>query len=271
MVFFYDIEYTNKVMFAVLYVIFVFFSGFIFFYTRKSFITKIVCLANTALLFPILLLDWGNLPLIIPAVLLTIFGFFASGLNPTAKTIFGTIILLIYIIGSIAFYFVWYVFRTTTEDTLTAVGIAPSGSFSYYVLDVKNNASGKIEVFVKPEGLDKTAFGCLELKTTLKKRVKQQVKPQNGAPPQFDIKWDGQNLLINNEIYFYEDRYFKDNEFILDDGTFTYTYFQIEYPISTLINETLDVAEEAVDRLTGSGGEDSGETSEEETAETTTE
>jgi hypothetical protein len=260
MVFFYDIEYTNKVLFAVLYVIFVFFSGFIFFYTRKSFITKIVCLANTALLFPILLLDWGNLPLIIPAVLLTIFGFFASGLNPTAKTIFGTIILLIYIIGAIAFYFVCYVFRTTTDDTLTAREISPAGNFSYYVLDVKNNASGKIEVYVKPEGLDKTAFGCLELTTTLKKRVKQQVKPQNGAPLTFDVKWDGDNLLINNEIYYKSERYFEDGEFILDDGTWVYTYFQLEYPISTLINETLEMAEEAVDKLKGA---------EEETAETT--
>jgi hypothetical protein len=249
-------------MFAVLYVIFVFFSGFIFFYTRKSFITKIVCLANTALLFPILLLDWGNLPLIIPAVLLTIFGFFASGLNPTAKTIFGTIILLVYIIGSIAFYFIWYVFRTTTEDTLTAVGISPSGNFSYYVLDVKNNASGKIEVFVKPEGLDKTAFGCLELKTTLKKRVKQQVKPQNGTPLTFDVKWDNENLIINDEIYFTETRYFDGNEFVLDEGKFTYTYFQLDYPINTLINETLAIAEEAVDKLTGAEADDSGETTE---------
>jgi hypothetical protein len=246
-------------MFAVLYVIFVSFSGFIIFYTRKSFITKIVCLANTALLFPILLLDWGNLPLIIPAVLLTIFGFFASGLNPTAKTIFGTIILLIYIIGAIAFYFVWYVFRTTTVDTLTERGISPAGNFSYYVLDVENNASGKIEVYVKPEGLDKSAFGCLQLNTTLKKRVKQQVKPQSGAPLEFDVKWDGDNLIINNEIYYRSDRYFEDGEFVLDEGNWTYTYFQLDYPISTLINETLEIAEEAVEKLKGAADDESAE------------
>jgi hypothetical protein len=253
-------------MFAVLYVIFVFFSGFIFFYTRKCFITKLVCLANTALLFPILLLDWGNLPLIIPAVLLTIFGFFASGLNPTAKTIFGTIILLIYIIGSIAFYFIWYVFRTTTEDTLTAVGISPSGNFSYYVLDVKNNASGKVEVFVKPEGLEKSAFGCLKLNTTIKKRVKQSVKPQNGTPLVFEVKWDGDNLYINNEIYFVESRYFENDEFLLENGGFTYTYFQVDYPISTLINETLEIAEQAVDKIKDASGDDT--TDSENTAET---
>jgi hypothetical protein len=243
-------------MFAVLYVIFTFACGFLIFYTRKCFITKIVCLANTALLLPILLLDWGNLPLIIPALLLTVFGFFASGLNPTAKTIFGTIILLIYIIGSIAFYFIWYVFRTTTVDTLTAVEISPSGNFNYYVLDVKNNASGKIEVFVQPEGLEKTAFGCLRLNTTLKRRVKQSVKPQNGTPLAFDIHWDNENLYINGEVYFTESRYFEDGEFILDDGTWTYTYFQLDYPISTLINETLEIAEQAVDMLKGAASEE---------------
>jgi hypothetical protein len=255
-------------MFAVLYVIFTFVCGFLIFYTRKCFITKLVCLANTALLFPILLLDWGNLPMIIPALLLTVFGFFASGLNPTAKTIFGTIILLIYIIGSIAFYFVWYVFRTTTEDTLTTVGVSPSGNFSYYVLDVKNNASGKIEVFVQPEGLEKSAFGCLKLKTTLKRRVKQSVKPQNGSPLEFDVRWDGENLIINDEIYFTESRYFEDNEYILDDGTWTYTYFQIDYPISTLINETLEIAEQAVDKLKGAASDNTENSDTSDTADT---
>jgi hypothetical protein len=258
-------------MFAVLYVIFAFACGFLIFYTRKCFITKLVCLANTALLLPILLLDWGNLPMIVPALLLTVFGFFASGLNPTAKTIFGTIILLIYIIGSIAFYFIWYVFRTTTEDTLTAVGISPSGNFSYYVLDVKNNASGKIEVFVQPEGLEKSAFGCLRLNTTLKRRVKQSVKPQNGTPLVFDVRWDNENLYINNEIYFTESRYFEDGEFILDDGSWTYTYFQLDYPISTLINETLDIAEQAVDKLKGASGDENADEEAADTEETTTE
>ncbi|MDR0946867.1 MAG: hypothetical protein LBM87_03850 [Ruminococcus sp.] len=252
MVFFYDIEYTNRVMFAILYVLFVFVSGFIFFYTRKTFITKLISIVNLVLMFPILLLDWGNFPLIIPAMLISLFLFFASGLNPTAKTIFGTIILLVYIVGSVAFYFVWYVFRTTTEDTLTEVVNSPSGNFAAYVVDVKNKSTGKIDVFVEPIGVDREAFGCIELKTTLKKRVKQTVKPQGYVETETIIEWKGNHLYIDGKNFFDETRYRTedDTEFKLDDGSWTYTYFEIDYPISTLIERVTDIAKTAVDKLT---------------------
>jgi hypothetical protein len=245
LVFFYDITYSNRVMFAVLYVLFSAFSGFILVYTRKSPVTKLLSVINLCLLFPILLLDWGNLPLIVPAAILCIFGFFVSGLHPTAKTIWGTIILLVYIVGSVAFYFVWYVFRTTTEDSVVGTGLSPSGNFSYYILDVKNNSKGKLDVYMIPTKLSDTAFDCMELDSTLKKRVKQAVKPATA-----DCEWDEDKFYINGELFFDESRYYKNGDYVLDDGTWTYTYFEIEYPISTLIAQFTDIADKAVDKLT---------------------
>jgi hypothetical protein len=244
MVFFYDITYTNRVRFAVLYVLFSAASAAVMFYTRKSPVTKLLSLINVVLLFPILLLDWGNLPLLVPAVLISLFGFFGSGLNPTAKTIWGTIFLLVYIVGSVAFYFIWYVFRTTTEDTVVGVEPSPSGNFSYYILDVKNNSTGKLDVYMIPNTLNKEAFDCIELTTTLKKRVKQSVKPATA-----DCEWRGERLYINGELFFDEAKYYKDGDYVLDDGTWTYTYFEIDYPISTLIAQFKDIAEKAVEKL----------------------
>jgi hypothetical protein len=244
MVFFYDISYSNRVMFAILYVIFTVFSGFIMYYTRKSPVTKVISMINVLLLLPILLLDWGNLPLIVPAALLAFFGFFTSGVHPTAKTIWGTIFLLIYVIGSVAFYFVWYVFRTTTEDTIIGTGESPSGNFSYYILDIKNKSTGKLDVYMIPTNLDSSAFGCIDLGTTLKKRVRQAVKPAVA-----ECEWKDDRLYINGELYFDEADYYQDDEYTLDDGTWTYTYFEMEYPINVLIEQVMDIAGKAVDKL----------------------
>jgi hypothetical protein len=241
-------------MFAILYVLFTAFSGFIIVYTRKSPVTKLLSLVNLLLLLPIILLDWGNLPLIVPAAILCFFAFFVSGLNPTAKTIWGTIILLIYIVGSVAFYFIWYVFRTTTEDTVIGTGLSPSGNFSYYILDVKNNSSGKLDVYMIPTKLNSTAFDCMELDSTLKRRVRQAVKPATA-----ECEWVGEKLYINGELYFDEARYYKNDDYVLDDGTWTYTYFEIDYPISTLIAQFTDIADKAIDKL-GVGESDEDET-----------
>ncbi|MDR0986462.1 MAG: hypothetical protein LBL98_02040 [Ruminococcus sp.] len=243
-VFFYDISYSDRVKFALLYVLFTAASGFIYFYTRKSPITRILSLVNPVLLLPILLLDWGNLPLIVPAAILCFFGFFSSGINPTAKTIWGTIFLLFYIIGSVAFYFVWYVFRTTTEDTIIGTGPSPSGNFSYYILDIKNNSTGKLDVYMIPTHLNDSAFGCIDLDTTLKKQVRQAVKPAA-----VECEWVDDKLYINGELWFNEAKYYQDDEYVLDDGTWTYTYFEIDYPISTLIEQITDIAGKAVDKI----------------------
>jgi hypothetical protein len=106
-----------------------------------------------------------------------------------------------------------------------------------------------------PTKLNDTAFDCIELDSTLKKRVRQAVKPATA-----DCEWDDGKLYINGELYFDEARYYKNDDYVLDDGTWTYTYFEIEYPISTLIAQFTDIAEKAVDKL-GVGDEDTDETS----------
>ncbi|MDE7279156.1 MAG: hypothetical protein K2N26_05460, partial [Oscillospiraceae bacterium] len=157
-VFFYDIVYTDKTMFAVIYSAFSLVAGLLFFYTRRSFITSLISMINMVMFFPTLLLDWGNWPLLIPAAMVTLFGFFCCKMNDTVKTVFGTIFLLMYILGSIAFFLIMNVFTVTTVDTLlTPPGgiVSPSENFRCYVLDVKNKSSGKVAVYIEPNKLDK--------------------------------------------------------------------------------------------------------------------
>lgn len=246
-VFFYDIEYTDKKIFAVVMSVVSVVVCLLFFYTRQSFITCILGMVNMVLFLPILLLDWGNWPLIIPGALVTLFGFFCCHMNETAKTIFGTIFLLMYIIVGIAFFLIMNVFRPTTVDTLIERGVSPSGSFRYYVLDVQNKSTGKIYVYIQPNTLD-VDKGFIKLDCTIKKLVKQAPKPT-----ELICEWNGTSMLINGEVYFDENDALtlEDGQVYYDigNGDWTYTYFSIDYPIFDTIESIKETVGEFVDKM----------------------
>ncbi len=270
-VFFYDIVYVDKTIFAVIYSAFSLVSGLLFFYTRRSFITCIIAMANMIIFFPTLLLDWGNWPLLIPAAMVTLFGFFCCKMNDTVKTVFGTVFLLMYILGSIAFFLVMNVFRVTTVDTLlTPPGgiVSPSENFRCYVLDVKNKSSGKVAVYVEPNKLDKNVLNVIELKTTIKRLVKQANKENRDDALNYDVHWEDEKLFINGEEYFDETDYTEknaDGELIYDfsEGFWVHTYFEVDYPIIELIDRFKTVL---TDKLSEIKSEGSTETTSETTA-----
>ena len=251
-VFFYNIAYIDKTKFAILYTIVSLLAGLLFFYTRRSFITCIISMVNMAVFFPTLLLDWGNWPLLIPAAMVTLFGFFCCKMNDTMKTIFGTIFLLLYILGGIAFFLVMNVFRVTTVDTLlTPIGgiVSPSGNFRCYALDVQNKSSGKIAVYVEPNKLDTDVLGCIRLETTIRKLVKQAIKENKDDALRYDIHWDGDLLFINGEEYFAEEDYLSEGgsgemAYNFTDDVWTHTYFNIDYPIFELIDMITKIVSE---------------------------
>ncbi|MCM1578213.1 MAG: hypothetical protein NC078_05375 [Ruminococcus sp.] len=255
-VFFYDIEYTNRKEFALIGSAFCVVMGLLIFYTRRSPFTCILAMADMVLFFPLLLLDWGNWPLLVPCAVLTLFGFFCCHMNETAKTIFGTIFLLMYILGGIAFFLVMNVFRVTTTDTLIERGESPSGAFRYYVLDVQNKSTGKKCVYVQPNTLD-VDKGFIKLDCTIKHLVKQSPNPCD-----MDCHWSGSQMLINGEVYFDENDALKEEDgqllYAMDDGSWTYTYFSIEYPIFNTIEEVKGLVDELLEKIKSSDSEDSG-------------
>ncbi len=242
-VFFYEIVYINKMTFAIAYAAFSIVSALFFFYTRKSFITCIIGMVNMVAFFPTLLMDWGNWPLLIPAAMVTVFGFFCCKMNDTIKTVFGTIFLLLYILGGIAFFLIMNVFRVTTVDTLlTPDGglVSPSGYFRCYVLDVKNKSSGKVAIYIEPNQLDKNIKDVIELRTTIKRLIKQAIKENKDDALHYDVHWEGDLLMINGEEYFDEKDFLEETEagvtYDFSEGVWTHTYFEFEYPIIELID-----------------------------------
>lgn len=259
-VFFYEIEYTDKVTFAIAYAAFSLVSALFFFYTRRSFITCIIGMVNMVVFFPTLLLDWGNWPLLIPAAMVTLFGFFCCKMNDTIKTVFGTIFLLLYILGGIAFFLIMNVFRVTTVDTLLSPEggiVSPSGYFRCYVLDVKNKSSGKIAVYIEPNQMDKD-MKVITLETTIKRLIKQENKENKDDALYYDVHWDGDLLMINGEEYFDEKDFLEETAdgvtYDFSEGVWTHTYFEFEYPIIELIDKFKQVI---TDKLAESNAEDS--------------
>ena len=243
-VFFYDIVYMDKTTFAIAYAAFSMVSALFFFYTRRSFITCIIGMVNMVAFFPTLLMDWGNWPLLIPAAMVTVFGFFCCKMNDTIKTVFGTIFLLLYILGGIAFFLIMNVFRVTTVDTLlTPDGglVSPSGYFRCYVIDVQNKSSGKVAVYVEPNQLDKNIKDVIELRTTIKRLIKQAIKENKDDALHYDVHWEGDLLMINGEEYFDEKDFLAETDagvtYDFSEGVWTHTYFEFEYPIIELIDK----------------------------------
>lgn len=263
--FFFDIGYTNRIVFAVVGAVVAVAVCFLDYFTRESKITCILGMLNMVLLFPTLMLDWGNWPLLIPAAIVTLFGFFCCHMNETAKTVFGTLFLLLYIIGGIAFYFVTSFFNVSTVDTLIDTGASPSGAFRYYTLDVQNKASGKLVVYVQPNTLDKDN-GIFSTKTTLKKMICQMNKPAEAV-----CKWEGENLYINDEIFFTESEYSIKTPagytYLLTDSNWTYTYFDLDYPLSETVTKITEKVKEFFDRQKNEKAQENTSTEAEETSE----
>lgn len=250
---FYKIEFVDTLKFALVYSAISVVIGLLMFYTRQSLLTCIFNILNMFAFLPSLLLYWGNWPLLIPAAIVTVFGFFSCKMNDTVKTVFGTIFLLLYIIACIAFFLIMNVFRVTTVDTVIEQGLSPSGTFRYYVMNVENKSSGKTAVYVEPNTLDIDILGMFKLDTTIKKLVKQANNPTT-----MECRWDGKKMYINGEEYFNEDDYAKTNsdgtiEYNFLDDNWTHTYFDADYPLFDAVYKIVNAVK---DKFGGSAEED---------------
>ncbi|MDE6596783.1 MAG: hypothetical protein K2K44_12355, partial [Oscillospiraceae bacterium] len=167
------------------------------------------------------------------------------------KTIFGTIFLLLYVLGGIAFFLIMNIFGVTTVDTLlSAPGgiISPSDNFRCYVLDVQNKSSGKVAVYVEPNKLDKD-LDFIVLRTTIKKLVKQAIKENRDDALRYDVHWEDDKLYINGEEYFDENDFLEETPtgeitYKLTDDVWKHTYFEFDYPIFDLIDRITKIVSE---------------------------
>ncbi len=255
---FLEMEYLNATTFAVLYSLLSVVVGFLMYYTRKSFITNIFAVLNVILFLPIALLLWGEWALIIPAAIVTLFGFAVCSINDTLKVVFGTVFLLVYIVAVIAFYLIATVFSVVTIDTLIESGVSPSGNFRWETYNVENKSSGKTVLYIEPNNLDFDIADALSFETTLKKKIKQENNPTT-----FVTRWDDGKLYINDDEFFDEEDYLDENgEYDFEEGNWTHTYFDLDYPVFDDIKKYWDIITEKIDEILGENPETPTETDE---------
>ena len=123
-------------------------------------------------------------------------------MGDTAKTIFGTIFLLMYIIGGVAFFLIVNVFTARTIDTVLETQPSPNGEYRYVMVDVQNKANGKIVVYVEPNTLDKDIGGFIKLKATGYSDMVKQVNKHLNQDISLKCEWSA-----DNELYIDGDRY----------------------------------------------------------------
>ncbi|MCH5324523.1 MAG: hypothetical protein J1E39_04845 [Eubacterium sp.] len=102
----YTAYYIEPVNQAALYVLYIFINvifGGIMLFTRKQIVTVLCAMITPLLSFLLLILTFGNWIIIIPPVAVCVLIFFICGAGETAKTIIGTLYLILYVVGVLVY------------------------------------------------------------------------------------------------------------------------------------------------------------------------
>ena len=212
--FLYDLEFAagrEKSFFTVYVVLNVVFMGLMLF-SRRELVTEILSILMLPVVFCMILFNMGDWILIVPPFIVAIIMFFAAGTNETVKVIMGTIYLLLYVLGIVA-YFVLNIlfggtsvetvlnsdldtsssvyalyrdnFKKLTEVTSESNTISPDGQYQIILYDVKDSDKGAVKICVVPYNQD------IELKffTLKQKGIKKTIsnKGIRGTVP--DVGW----------------------------------------------------------------------------------
>lgn len=183
--FLYDLEFVSDKMapFLVIYAGASIVFMLLMIYTREMFMTKLISVLLLPIVFFLLLFNIGNgnWVLIIPPFIVAIVMFFAAGTNESVKVIMGTIYLLLYVLGIVAYVVCNMLFGGSDVETVltpyldkdTSVysyyknemgllaevvdeenTISPDGRYRFYISDVKDSDKGCVKIYVVPNGQD---------------------------------------------------------------------------------------------------------------------
>ncbi|SFC94510.1 hypothetical protein [Ruminococcus albus] len=213
--FLYDLEFTEgqEQSFFTVYVAASVIFLLLMIYSREVMVTKIISVVMPFIVFLLLLFNMYDWILVIPPLVMGIVMFFVAGTHETVKVVMGTIYLLIYVLGLVAFFVFKILFggtSTLTElnanlDRNSAVYsfykkeftricdvtrdenvISPDGKYRIILYDVQNSDKGGVNICVVPNCDDvKLRFFTLKQKG-VKKTISN--KGIRGTVP--DVGWD---------------------------------------------------------------------------------
>lgn len=155
MSFSYDFYIPDKGMFITLYIgISLFFTALMLF-TRHQVLTRLFSFIMLIAFLPTFLFNFGNWALIIPMAVSILVLFFFSGAGEGVKTILGTIILLVYILSTVAFFMYSSVVDSSGSTTFIEEQVSPSGLYRYRSYMLTSTLKGGAKIYVEPNTLDK--------------------------------------------------------------------------------------------------------------------
>lgn len=208
--FLYRCVVTNIVEFGFFYIIMNLAFLAVMLYSRKQIITTIVSLLLLPFVFFILIMNLNNLIVFIPAFIVCVIMFFACKSNGSIKTLLGTVYLLLYILGVIAFLVVRLLFGSSVDETkldndalknneikalysedtinrLTNDYVSSDGKYRFYAVDVEDKALGRVDVFVEVADSDKIYSSFSFLNASCKRKISYHSGRGDESVPQ--LKW----------------------------------------------------------------------------------
>lgn len=109
------LEISNFTTFLIFYIFINFIFGVIMFFTRKQIPTMITAIIIPLEAFALMIVGFGQWFLIIPPVVVSAVIFLASGLAESCKTVMGTLLLIMFVVGGLAYSVMVSVFDITVS------------------------------------------------------------------------------------------------------------------------------------------------------------
>ena len=185
---FYDIHVKSRLSLCLTLIAVSLVALFCMICSRKQLVTRIASFVILIAMLPVALLYFGEWCLIIPIVVTGIIIFLLSGAGEGTKTAMGTIILLMYLFGSIGFFMFKAFFVASAKETLVDSGTSPSGKFRYEVVNTEDSSNGSTAVYIEPNYADvRYPFARFSLKNI--KRVVFQTRPMTDKS---EVEWETQ-------------------------------------------------------------------------------
>ena len=157
-------------------------------YSRKQVLTKICSVLLLPFLLPSVLLCFGEWEVLVPLVVTALLAFFLCGCTETIKTVFGTIFLLLYVLGSLAYFLGSSLFSTSMASTVVDSGISPSRKYRYEVINTEDSSNGSTAVTVEPNNYD-VNLGVLEFRAEGYERTVSLERPMQEETV---VRWETQ-------------------------------------------------------------------------------
>ena len=158
-------------------------------YTRKQFLTKLCSLIMLPVMVLPLLIYFGQWWVLAPMMTVAVVAFFLSGFGETAKTVWGTIFLLIYLVGALIYFVVTSMFAPSTVTTLVKGGVSPSNLYRYEVYNTTDSSNGSTKVSVESNTMDRVYYQLFWFKIRGLSRDVVIERPLK-EPQDIQITWD---------------------------------------------------------------------------------